>query len=399
MGSRAFAEPLPQRKLESRDSSIMVPVSKPIRVLAIIEAAFVTGPAKNLITFATRAPEVELSIVTFHRISHPPNKFVIAAADAGLQVFVLSEKRRFDFGPISDLRSVVGKVRPDIVQSHNTKSHLFVRLAGLHRRYPWIAFNHGYTTADWKDRVYNQVDRWTLPAAGRVVTVCAPFARDLQRLGVQSQRIRIRHNSVSPFIPPTPDAIESVREKFQLGRDPVILTVGRLSREKGNAHLLQAVALLASRGRLGNARVVIAGDGPERDALQVLASRLGIAGQVALAGFQSDVRPFYSLATLLAVASYSEGSPNVVLEAMSAGVPVVATAVGGVPEILDSDHTGLIVEPRNAPAMAGAIERLLCGEDLRCRFRRAALSSVTARYSPDAYCRDLVAIYEDVLRR
>jgi glycosyltransferase involved in cell wall biosynthesis len=118
-----------------------------------------------------------------------------------------------------------------------------------------------------------------------------------------------------------------------------------------------------------------------------------------VAGFQSEVRPFYSVATLLAVASYSEGSPNVVLEAMAAGVPVAATAVGGVPEILDSDQTGLIVEPRNAPAMAGAIERLLCDEDLRCRLRRAALSSVAARYSPDAYCRDLVAIYEDALRR
>jgi glycosyltransferase involved in cell wall biosynthesis len=374
-------------------------MSKPIRVLAFIEAAFVTGPAKNLITFATHAPDVELSIVTFHRVSHPPNKFVTAAADAGLQVFVLSEKRRFDFQPISDLRSVVEKVQPDIIQSHNTKSHLFVRLAGLHRRYPWIAFHHGYTTADWKDRAYNQVDRWTLPAARRVVTVCAPFARRLESIGVCSERIRVRHNSASPFITPTPDAIESVRGKLQLARDPVILTVGRLSREKGNADLLQAIALLAGSGRLGNARVVIVGDGPERDALQVLASRLGIAERVALAGYQSDVRPFYSLATVLAVASHSEGSPNVVLEAMAAGVPVAATAVGGVPEILESGDTGLMVEPGNAPAMAGAIERLLCDEDLRCRLRRAALSSVTVRYSPDAYCRDLVAIYEEVLGR
>jgi len=80
------------------------------------------------------------------------------SSKSGIQAFVLDERRPFDFKPMKALREVVIAFRPDIVQSHNVKSHLFMRLLGLYRDYPWIAFNHGYTTRDLRDRFYNQFD-------------------------------------------------------------------------------------------------------------------------------------------------------------------------------------------------------------------------------------------------
>jgi glycosyltransferase involved in cell wall biosynthesis len=122
-----------------------------------------------------------------------------------------------------------------------------------------------------------------------------------------------------------------------------------------------------------------------------------LEGQVVFAGQQADVAPYYALATVLALPSHSEGSPNVVLEAMAAGVPIVATAVGGVPEILSHQQTGVLTAPQNPQAMADELRRLLDSESLRQRLAFAAREQAATIYTPDAQCRALVSIYEELL--
>ena len=377
----------------------------PLRVLALMEASAVTGPAKNLIEFASRAAQgtngtsaVELAVITYQRDASTPCAFVTAVRKAGIQAFVLDERRPFDFKPMKALREVVIAFRPDIVQSHNVKSHLFVRLLGLYRDYPWLAFNHGYTTRDLRDRFYNQFDRWSLRAAYRVITVCGAFAKQLERMGVAPERLRVQHNSVRPFVTPEPDVIEQIRGQLRLGSEQVVLAVGRLSREKGHADLLRAMALLRQKGTACNFRMLIVGDGPERQNLVRLSGQLGISDAVVFAGHQLDVRPFYALATLLALPSHSEGSPNVVLEAMAAGIPIVATAVGGIVEILEDGQTGLVVAAHDPPAMAGGVRCILEDENLRTRLASAAREHATTVYTPEAQCRGLIGIYEEALR-
>jgi glycosyltransferase involved in cell wall biosynthesis len=360
------------------------------------------GPARNLLRFGERAAReaagrsrVALSVVTFQRRAGP-NAFITAAEDAGLGTHVLAERGRFDTGPLRQLRAIVAEVRPDIVQSHNVKSHLFVRWLGLHRRFPWVAFNHGYTATDLKDRIYNQVDRWTLPSAHRVVAVCEPFARRLERHGVPRERIRIQHNSVPPFAPPSAEAVARVRQAMGNPAVRLILAVGRFSHEKGHSDLLRAASLLRRTGP-HDWRIVLVGDGPESANLRSLTNSLGLENEVVFAGQQADVAPYYALAAILALPSHSEGSPNVVLEAMAAGVPVVATAVGGVPEILSHDQTGLITSPQDPQAMADGLRRLLDSESLRIRIGSAARERAATVYTPEAQCQAWVSIYEELL--
>jgi glycosyltransferase involved in cell wall biosynthesis len=371
-------------------------------VLALIESGWATGPAKNLIEFARRAaehhprlPTVQVTVVTYHRGSGE-NALVANARRLGVNAIALPERGSLDTRVIPMLQKLVGEHRPDILQSHNVKSHLFVRLTGLYRRYPWVAFNHGYTSVNMKDRVYNQVDRLSLRRAYRVVAVCGAFADRLVRRGVPRDRIRIQHNSVKPFDRPSSDATARVREQFGIGIEPVVLCVGRLSREKGHADLLQAIALCARR-MAGRFRVVLAGDGPERESLRALAARLGIEPHIIMAGHQADIRPLYAVASMLALPSHSEGSPNVVLEAMAANLAVIATNVGGVPEILDNNRTGLIVPAHDPAAMSGAIECLIADEGLRVKLATAARDEVGRRFTPEAYRESLVNLYCDVL--
>ena len=376
----------------------------PIRVLTLIENATVTGPARNVIEFGKMAarskpglPAVKVTIVTYQR-GPEESPLALAARQAGLAVATVAERRRWDTQVFAQLKQVIAEINPDILETRNVKSHFLVRLLGLHRKYPWVAWNHGYTATSRLDRAYTQLDRWSLRGAYRVVTVCRPFAEQIERLGVQRDRVTILHNSVKPFVPPPQEAVQSVRRELGVADDEaVILSVGRLSQEKGHADLIHAAATLNAMSGAPRFRVVIVGDGREQERLAQLASRLGIETRITFAGFQRDTRPYYAMATVVAVPSHSEGSPNVVLEAMAAGLPIAANAVGGVPEILQENVTGLMVPPRNPEAMAKAILRILSDQELRVRLGAAARARAESSHTPEAYRRTLVEFYQNTL--
>jgi glycosyltransferase involved in cell wall biosynthesis len=390
-----------------------------------MEATTVTGPAKLLIEFCRQAralgdagaPRVEASIVTFHRThkaeptsaarvdgasrweTTAPNRFVEAAREAGVVVDVIEERFRFDPGVFGQLRRIFERRAPDIVETHMIKSHFLVRLSGAARQMPWVAFHHGYTTTDLKMRLYNQVNRLTLPSATRVATVCGPFARQLESAGVRPERIFIRHSSVAAA--PRAAVSEARRLKARLGvseSERVILSVGRLSREKGHVDLVRALVRLAELHPALRFKTVIVGDGPERARVEAEAASSGLGERLVFAGHADDVRPFYTTADVLALPSHSEGSPLVLLEAMAAGVPVVANAVGGVPEVATDGETALLVAARDPQAFAVALGRVLNDAELARSLAARAASRVAADFSPEARARALVEFYSGLVK-
>ena len=377
---------------------------QPIRIVSVVEAWFVTGQAKNLLEFAQRGRieregtrAVDLRLVTYERGvgAGEQNKFVTRARETGVPLELVTERRRFDTDVLKQIRDIVEAHDPDIIQTHNVKSHFLMRLSGLWRNRRWVAFHHGYTNPDVKMRCYNQLDRWSLRAAQSVVTVCGKFAQDLAEMGVSEDRIVVRHNSVKPFQTPDPATVEAARAGLP-ANTPILLVVGRLSQEKGHADLLNALNLLRRRTK-EPFHAVFVGDGPEEERLKAARNRLGLESHVTMAGLQHDVRPYYALADAVVMPSHSEGSPNVLLEAMSAGVPVVATRVGGVPEIVTHGDTALLVESRNTEEMAAAIQRMLEDNPLRKRLAQNARQLAEEKYSPEAYRRSLVQMYEEVM--
>ena len=374
-----------------------------IRVLSLIESATVTGPSRNLIEFGKLAaipepglPPVEVTIATYQR-GAAESALAATAKNAGLSVFTIFERRRWDTKVCPQLRAMIAECQPDILESRNVKSHFLVRMLGLHQKCRWVAWNHGYTATNWLDRSYSQLDRWSLRGAYRVVTVCGPFADALVSRGVEHDRISVLHNSVKPFIASPVEEVQRLRQNLGLQNQTVILAVGRLSFEKGMADLLRAVGVISKTDGAPDLRLVLVGDGPERELLARLAAQLGIEAKVTMAGFQRDTKPYYSLGNVLAVPSHTEGSPNAVLEGMAASLPIVATAVGGVPEILEEGVTGLMVPARNPEAMAGAILRVLTDPEMGLRLGAAGRQRAESDFTPVAYKRSLVKFYKKTL--
>jgi len=373
-----------------------------------MEAATVTGPAKNLIGFCSRAskpqnrieglPVIDPQVLTFVRgRSQKPNAFLSALEAASIPAIPIPEKSRFDTSVLAAIRAALYAHKSDLVQTHNVKSHFLFRLSGLHRTYPWIAFHHGYTATDPKMRLYNQLDWWSLRAARLVVTVCTPFAEELIRKGVSRSRIRVLHNSVTVPALPAAESVEKLRRKLGITAERVILTVGRFSREKGLDYLLDEFATLRTLKPLMPVRLVLVGDGPEREKLNLRADELELKDSVIFTGHVTDVPLYYAMADVLALPSRSEGSPNVVLEAMATGLPIAATAVGGVPELLEDEVTALLVRSGQPAALAHAIHRLLIDESLALDLSRRARAKIESSFQPDDYRRALLAIYGEAL--
>ena len=165
---------------------------KSIRLLAIVEAATITGPAKILLQFARMArsgegvPAVEVSLAVFQRPDEP-DLFIQAAGQMSIPVYPIAETGRFDRSVIGGLSALGRSLQPDVIQSHAVKSHFLVRKSGLNRMAPWVAFHHGYTWPDLRARLYNQLDRWS----SRVVTVSLPFRQELIRRGARPSALRV----------------------------------------------------------------------------------------------------------------------------------------------------------------------------------------------------------------
>ena len=388
----------------ANDLAAALPVN-PLRVLALVEATTVTGPAKNLIRFcqmiqADPAAGLTISIAAFHRraaAGSESNAFLDAVRAAGIELDVIPERGRFDSSVRRVLGEIIARRRPNILQTHAPKSHFLVRAAGLHRGLRWIAFHHGDTAEDLKMRLYTQLDRWSLRAADRSVTMCEPFADLLVARGVRRDRIQVVPNAMAAAPVVAEEDVKALRDRLEIpSAARVILSIGRLSTEKGHADLLATVPLLLRDHPQLTIRLILVGDGIERPALERAAAAPDLGSSVIFAGHSSNVWPYYSLADVFALPSHSEGSPNALLEAMAAGVPIVACKVGGVPETVEDGRSALLVPPAKPDAMANALARILEDSTLASRLVANASERLVTRFSPESRYQALLQVYRTV---
>ena len=366
--------------------------SSPLRILIILEARSITGPAKAVLEFAQEAfrfnevsPCAEISILVFLR-NETENTLTRTAQANGIALEIVTERGPFDWRIVPQLRAIVDRIKPDIVWTNAVKAHFLARMAGLHHRAKWVAFHHGYTTTALRTRMYNQLDRWSLRRAERVVTVCGKFAGEMASLGIPADHIRVQHMPIRAKGQVSKDEATRVRRELGIAETTrVVLSVGRLSKEKGHDDLLRAMARSRELVPSIPMKLLVVGSGPELEALKATSRDLGLLEMVSFLGQQETVSPYYAIADVFVLSSHSEGSPNVLLEAMDAGVPIVVTLVGGVPEIVTNDQDALLVKSHDSAGMAAAIVRLLSDEQLCMRLTLAARNCSRTPHSGDLF--------------
>lgn len=315
-----------------------------------------------------------------------------AAERVGVRSHLLSCGGQIDPTFPGRLRDLVSSTGADVLHVHGYKADIYAHAALRGgRTLALVSTCHTWYDNNLSLRLYGAADRWVLRDFDEVVAV-SPEVRDrLLTSGVSEGRVHLIRNGIglAPFA--------AERDFAPQGRPLTVGLVGRLAPEKGVDTFLRAVARV--KDAFPEARFVVAGEGDDRLALQTLLAELGLENRAALVGAQADMPAFYRSVDLLVSASRQEGLPMALLEGMAAALPVVATRVGAVPEVVVHGETGLLVQPGAPEQLADSMIRLLNSPSLRRQFGEASRRRIQEHFSAERMTSDYLQVYERALRR
>lgn len=301
----------------------------------------------------------------------------------------------FSWATVREVGGLLAAQRYDVVHTH---ASLAARVAARLARVPALVLTRhglgsGRPAAGWRRRL----NRWVAEAlTDAIIAVSDAVAAQVIAEGVDHRLVRVVPNGidVEEF---TRASGAAVRLELGVGSRPLVGMVARLVPEKAPQDFIQAAALL--KRRFPEASFVLVGGGPAEGQLKELARRLGLGGEFHFLGYRRDVAALTAALDVAVLTSHQEGLGLVLLEAMAAAKPVVATAVGGIAEVVEPEVTGLLVPPGEPQQVAAAVERLLRDRPLAQQLGRAGQQQVCSRFSRTAMARQTVTLYEELLAK
>jgi lipopolysaccharide/colanic/teichoic acid biosynthesis glycosyltransferase/glycosyltransferase involved in cell wall biosynthesis len=393
-----------------RDRQMAPTHARAVKVLRVIARLNVGGPAIHVInlTHGLDAMRFDSTLVT--GTENPGEGSMLdLALERGVKLVVIPEivgqatlKPR-DLKALIALYRLMRQERPQIVHTHASKPGMLGRVAARLAGVPVVVHTfhghilHGYygSLMSW---LLRRMERMLARLSDRIIAVSEQVKHDLVRYGVaQPEKIRVipLGLELDPFLDSDVHR-GALRGELKIASDvPLVGIVGRIFPIKNHRLFLEAAAQVA--GKLPATRFVVVGDGTLRSEIEALARQLGLEQRVTFTGWRRDLPRVYADLDVLVVSSDNEGTPVSAIEAMASGCPVVATRVGGLPDLVEDGKVGYLVAPRDADAMADSIVGLLSDRERARQMGRSARESVRDRYRAERLCRDIEALYADLL--
>lgn len=381
------------------------------KIIRVITRLNVGGPAQHaiLLTSSLRSRNFDCQLIT--GVVDPPEGDMMALARQLDVTPVVIPTLRNRIAPLGDFLSLVRLIRlflrerPEIVHLHLFKARILGGIAARLTRVPIVVETfHGTLFSEYYGpgirRLLIQVERVLARWMVAIVAVSQAIGGELARLKV-AQQDKIHVVPLGLDLQKFRDQSKArglLRQELGLASGvPVVGTVARLVPIKGLKFLVEAAANVTQA--VPGVHFIIVGDGSERSQLQQQVEDHGLNGKVRFLGWRSDLAHIYPDFDVVVLSSLNEGTPVSLLEAMAAGRPVVATSVGGVPDLVLNGHTGVLVPPRDAGALAEAITALLKDPELRQRLGEMAQAAVVPAFSIDRLVGDMEAFYRRLLEQ
>jgi glycosyltransferase involved in cell wall biosynthesis len=316
------------------------------------------------------------------------------AREAGVRVMHLKRGSRFALWAWWPLVRMLRRERVQILHTHMFGSNMWGCLLARLARVP-VLVCHEHMWSYGGGRLRTWVDRWLIArSSDAFIAVSEAGLKSMIEVEhIRPSDVVLVRNGIPAVPPGEPGVVRAA-----LGIDeaaPVITAIGTLRTEKAYEVLIEATAELV--GELPDLRVLIAGAGPEREKLESLISELGLAGTVTLLGVRGDVPDILASSDLAVCCSDFEGGPLSVMEYMGAGLPVIGTRVGGLPELVRDGENGLLIPPRDPAALAAAARTLLADSGLRKKMGEAGRELREGEFGIDAYMERIEALYRRLL--
>ena len=386
---------------------------RPVKVLRVIARLNMGGPALHVAYLtAGLAPRGYDTTLVAGTLARGESSMSFVAEGLGVRVVQIDELHR-EVLPIRDasavlrLADIIRRERPLILHSHTAKAGAIGRLAALlarDARPPLIVHTfHGHVLRGYFDPIratgFRLLERALARVSTALVAVSPQVRDDLVELGVApADKFAVVRLGINLEARVATAAENRAETRRQLGIPPDRFTVGWVGRMTGVKRTDDVLLAFKRLGELGvDACLCLVGDGPDRDALEERAHQLGIMRRCLFLGYQEDVAPFYGAFDAFLLTSANEGTPVVAIESLATGVPVVATAVGGVPDVVRDGEGGFLVAPGAVDELAERLARLARDPDLRARLGTAGRAHVLPRYSVDRLLGDVDRLYRSLL--
>ena len=335
----------------------------------------------------------------------PSGRFVDERALESLDAVIINVQSVFNPTWIRAARRHIAAEAPDCILSHGFNGHLVSLIAGsAFSRVPRrLATYHGsyHATTGMRrlaEPVYNAFTHWFLRTRVTSILTVAQYCADyLVMHGVQADKLTVVHNGIPEFRPDL-TARKSIRDEWGIGHEHILIgAASRLDPVKGLKYLLNAFSAVACRHP--NAQLVIIGDGVMRESLEMQSKELGIGERVLFAGMRSDVPRCLMALDLFVLPSLAEYHSIALLEAMRAGLPIVATDVGGNIESIHNYREGLITAPGDTESMVSALELALNDPMLRERLAKAARQRFIKEFTEELMLKKTAGWFQDACRK
>ncbi|MFQ3593604.1 MAG: glycosyltransferase [Gemmataceae bacterium] len=363
-----------------------------MNLVHLLASPFVGGPERQVLGLArAQAEQHRTTFLSFAErgLARP---FLHQAQLQGFAAHELNSNYPWLRAAINEVADWLRQLRADVLLTSGYKPDILGWRAARKVGIPVVGIAHGWTDVTWKVRLYEWIDALALRFMDVVVCVSQATAGRARQRGIPSKKIRVIRNALdtAPYDVPCPTARSNVQRLFTPLPRFLVGTVGRLSPEKGMEVFVRAAILLARRR--ADVGFVLMGEGPTRPILERLIQEAGLEDRILLAGFCRDLPALLPGLDVVVNASHTEGLPVALLEAMAARLPVVATAVGGTPEVVVEGETGYLVPPNQPERLAQRIETLLDDAAQRERMGLAGRQRVCEQFTFKA----MAAQYEEL---
>jgi glycosyltransferase involved in cell wall biosynthesis len=377
-----------------------------MRILQVINRLDFGGAQSLLAQWATCLQCTEHHIDVC--VLYSKGQFAQQLEDQGIKVYNLTlapasesyhPPNKYDLRMVSRLARVVREGNYDIVHAHLFPTSLFVALTSFLIPEPcYIVSEHNVFNRRRRFQFFKVLDAFIYQRYAQIVAVSSSVRKALlEWLPRLDNKVQVIVNAVDPGCFQADDVqLDQLRQELGINKDnKIIFYAGRLVPAKGIDILLEAFSNLARKD--SSVKILLAGDGPLKDILQKQTASLDLEKNVQFLGLRTDISQLLNIADIIVLPSRWEGLPMILLEAMAARKPILATRVGGIPEIIEHGKSGWLVPPENQQALAEAIALLLSSKELCQQLSDGALEKVSAQYSIKPIIQQLLESYEKVL--
>lgn len=311
---------------------------------------------------------------------------------------IIKQSFRFDLSAIFKLKVLLNKYNIDILHCHDYKANFIGLLTSLLRKVRLVTTLHGWRKVGGREKFYEFIDSIAIKCFHQVVAVSQNIKENFPENRLLQKKITVVHNGVAEDYFGTKVIDKEYKKNLGISEDMnVIGTVGRLSKEKGQNYLIEAAGEILNV--FPNTIFIIAGDGPFKENLLHTASSVDLEKHIIFTGLLSpyEIKKIYSLIDIFILPSLTEGICLALLEAMAMGIPVIATAVGGNPEVVDNGKAGFLVPPADSTAIAKVVIELLKDKNKYGFFSTAGKNFVKKEFSCNKMVKEMEEVYKKLI--